>query len=459
MQTIQLSLIPDEQIPEFKRLNFKISEVSLADVLLNGIHPWGCSDHSSHIIETTLQKLNAPNQLIPELKELGYSYDINYSTERTYYREGTMFERMLADIRDHLYFVDGLGYLELVAIAKRTLAANWTHQTVYSLLSRIYSDFNSLRDFLKSKSKQIKLSGYNDINNYDLSQILTLEDFQDEESVLISQALPITNFRPASVLGQIADDHGNLKLTESISHFQMRSDGYRNIAYSESIIYTCTRKAETIRMLPSLVPRHAIREQARQIAERWRNDKGRYCFTVNIETAERMIEKGNFQIGFPNLNYLTPKEASTANAAFTEHRVHTYAIGGFIRANVSGEMIKEILKNHEVAMTGRKEELLEKLAKLAAKVYQEKEPELDNYFNHNHYINTTAGLSESHPFNVINDCDLKEMILAMYTTKHQRGNTVLEAKHNNDTYDLVSLATALIKGEITQTGTYLNVEA
>ena len=370
-----------------------------------------------------------------------------------------MFERLLADIRDHLYFVDGLGYLQLVAIAKRTLAANWNHQTVYNLLSRVYSDFNSLRDFLKGKSKQIKLSGYNDINSYDLSQILTLEDFQDEESVLISQALPITNFRPASVLAQIADDQGKLKLTDSISHFQMRSDGYRNIAYSESIIYTCTRKGESIRMLPSLVPRHAIREQARQIAERWRNDKGRYCFTTDIETAEMMIEKGNFQIGFPNLNYLAPKEAGVANAAFTEHRVHTYSIGGFIRANASGEMIKEMLKNHDVAMTGRKEELLEKLAKLAAKVYREKEPELDNYFNQNHYINTTAGLSESHPFNVINDCDLKEFILAMYTTKHLRGNTVLEASHDNDTYDLVSLATALIKGEVTATGAYLNVEA
>jgi len=458
MQTIQLSLIPDEQVPEFKRLTFKITEVSLADVLLRGIHPWGCSDHSSHIIEATLQRLNAPDQLISELKELGYSHDITYSTERTYYREGTMFERMLADIRDHLYFVDGLGYLQLVAIAKRTLAANWNHQTVYNLLSRIYSDFNSLRDFLKSKSKQIKLSGYNDINNYDLSQILTLEDFQDEESVLISQALPITNFRQASVLGQIADDHGNLKLTESISHFQMRSDGYCNIAYSESIIYTCTRKGDNIRMLPSLVPRHAIREQARQIAERWRLDQGRYCFTVNIETAERMIEKGNFQIGFPNLNYLAQKEASTANAAFTEHRVHTYAIGGFIRANASGDMIKDVLKNHEIAMTGRKEELLEKLAKLAAKVYREKEPELDNYFNHNRYINTTSGLSESNPFNVINDCDLKNMILAMYTTKHLRGNTILEASHNNDTYDLISLAQALIKGEVTATGAYLNVE-
>ncbi len=458
MQTIQLSLIPDEQVPEFKRLTFKITEVSLADVLLRGIHPWGCSDHSSHIVEATLQRLNAPDQLISELKELGYSHEFSYSTERTYYREGSMFERLLADIRDHLYFVDGLGYLQLVAIAKRTLAANWTHQTIYNLLSRIHSDFNSLRDFLKGKSKQIKLSGYNDIANYDLSQILTLEDFQDEESVLISQALPITNFRPASVLWQIADDHGNLRLTNSLSHFQMRSPGYRNIAYSESIVYTCIRKGDNIRMLPSLMPHQSVREQAKQIAEHWRNDKGRYCFTVNIETAERMIEKGNFQIGFPNLNYLAESKASIANAAFTEHRVHTYAIGGFIRANAPGEIIKKILNAHSVAMTGRKEELLEKLAKLAAKVYREKERDLDDYFSQNHFINTTADLSESHPFDVINDCDLKNMILAMYTTKHLRGGTVLEAEHNNDTYDLISLARALIQGETVSAGAFLKVE-
>jgi len=31
--------------------------------------------------------------------------------------------------------------------------------------------------------------------------------------------------------------------------------------------------------------------------------------------------------------------------------------------------------------------------------------------------------------------------------------------YNNDTYDLVSLAQALIKGEVTATGAYLNVEA
>ena len=47
----------------------------------------------------------------------------------------------------------------------------------------------------------------------------------------------------------------------------------------------------------------------------------------------------------------------------------------------------------------------------------------------------------------------------MHAAKHLRENTIFEVRHNNDTYDLVSLVQALIKGEITQAGAYLNVEA
>lgn len=458
MQAFQLSLIPDEQFPQFKRLKSKIVDVPLSDILLRGIHPWGNSNHSSRLVETVQAKLNAPEALIAELRELGYSHEFTYSSERGYYREGSLFERFLADIHDHIYFVDTLGYQELVAIAKKALADNWTHQTVYNLLSRIFNDFNSLRDFLKSKSKQIKLSGYQDIGNYDLGQILTLDDFQDEDKVLIGQALPITNFRPTSMLKQVADDRGLLKLTDSISHFQLRSDGYRNIAYSEVITYSCTRKGESIRLLPCLMPHATAREHARLIAERWRRDKGRYCFTTDIKHVEEMIEKANFQIGFPNLNYREPEKPSISNAALTEHRVQTHAIGGFIQAKAPGDVIKKVLNNHDVSMTGRKEELLEKLAKLSASVYRTKEKELDDYFSRNHFMRIEATSSESHPFDVLNDCDLKNMILAMYVTRHQRGNTILTPRHSNDTYDLVTLAAALISGEVNAAGAFLRVK-
>jgi hypothetical protein len=49
------------------------------------------------------------------------------------------------------------------------------------------------------------------------------------------------------------------------------------------------------------------------------------------------------------------------------------------------------------------------------------------------------------------------MILAMYAVKHLRGNTILDASRVNDTFDLVSLAGALIKGEVSVDGTFVKV--
>jgi hypothetical protein len=50
------------------------------------------------------------------------------------------------------------------------------------------------------------------------------------------------------------------------------------------------------------------------------------------------------------------------------------------------------------------------------------------------------------------------MILTMYMVKHLRGNTILEAKHNNDTFDLLSLARSLIKREVSVDGAFMRVE-
>jgi len=50
------------------------------------------------------------------------------------------------------------------------------------------------------------------------------------------------------------------------------------------------------------------------------------------------------------------------------------------------------------------------------------------------------------------------MLLTMYVLRHLRGNTILEATHENDTYDIPSLARALIKREVSLTGIFLRVE-
>ena len=53
------------------------------------------------------------------------------------------------------------------------------------------------------------------------------------------------------------------------------------------------------------------------------------------------------------------------------------------------------------------------------------------------------------------DLDLRNLLLTMYALKHLRGNVILEASHENNTFDLLSLARALLKRELTLTGSFL----
>ena len=50
------------------------------------------------------------------------------------------------------------------------------------------------------------------------------------------------------------------------------------------------------------------------------------------------------------------------------------------------------------------------------------------------------------------------MVLSIYIIKHLRGNAILEASHNNDTFDLLSLARSLVKREVCLTGLFLRVD-
>ena len=46
----------------------------------------------------------------------------------------------------------------------------------------------------------------------------------------------------------------------------------------------------------------------------------------------------------------------------------------------------------------------------------------------------------------------------MYVLKHLRGNAILEASHNNDTYDHEDLARALISRKVSLTGSFLRAD-
>ncbi len=46
----------------------------------------------------------------------------------------------------------------------------------------------------------------------------------------------------------------------------------------------------------------------------------------------------------------------------------------------------------------------------------------------------------------------------MYALRHMRGNTILEARHINDTFELEDMARALIKEDVTVNGVFVKVE-
>jgi hypothetical protein len=458
MRAIKLWLEQDKDFPRFTRLAYELTEVPLAEVLLNGIHPWDSGSSMTDLAQKFIEILNAKESQLPELKEFGYCHDFNYDPERSYYGQCSAFERLLADIKNNLYFVYDLNYLELLEITKSALTENWNNETVYNILSRVYPDFNSIRDFLKRKNKNIKLSGYDDIKKYDLSSILKLSDFETEDKVLISEALPVLNFRPARFMEKVTDSRGLLRLTPAIDRFQIRLPSTFANYDNPGISYNCKREVERIRFQPVIDNNPVQRELAKRIALKWRLDQGRYCFTNDIQTTEKMVAEEQFQIVFPDLTYAKEHQESHSFANLIEHRLPRFVIGRYVKSDSPGEVLKNILRKYNVSMTGRKEELLEKLAKLSAKAYRERVRELDDYFARNRFIKVdNAAAKESKHFPVLEGCDIRNMLLAMYAVKHLRGNTILESAHCNDTFDLISLAKSLINGEVNITGSFVSV--
>jgi len=457
METFKLWLEKDSEIPRFKRLAFKKVTVHIGDVLKKGIHPWERAYVRGTPMEKVVEVLNGNELKLPELAQSGYCGDVSCVTAGYTWQDTSPFEETLQRIKECVYFADGLSYVELLEIARERLQQNWSHPIAHALLSRSHPGFDSMRSFLKAKDKNVKLSGYADIERYDLAQILRLEDFQGEDNILISEGVANTNFRSTQFLDRVTEERGLLRLVPEIRDFQVTVTSRGTFPYT-SIVYNCKRDGDSLQFVPELTRDQAKRELARRVAAQWRIDKGRYCFITNISRLAAMIEQEGYKITFPTLDYMEPKKPVISSAQIGSSKATRFSIGKFITDRASGDSIKGALRSHGVPMTGRKEELLEKLAALSAKLYEQKEAELDDYFSTHTFIRVSPNSTDKgENFPVLEGLDLRNMILAMYITKHLRGNSILEASHNNDTFDLLALAQALIKREVSVTGVFLRL--
>ena len=458
METFRFWLEDDQEIPWFKRFRFKKAQVPLADVLTKGVHPWQGPDAHRSLPEKFVNVLNSDEFKLPEIEQFDHCRDFHYSTCGSSYYQTSAFEDVLSRISKGIYFVKEISYAELLELAKERLRKTWSHTVARELLDRAHNDFDSMRTFLKAKGKGIKLSGYADIEKYDLGKVLCLGDFETEDRILIRQGIPLDNFRSVDFLDHVTDERGLLRLVDEIKDFQIilgKDRSYRG----NSLVFNCRRKGETVRFRPGLEKKYDKRQTVLEFACRWRIDDGRYCFTTNIARVSEMISDNCVGISFPSLDYMNQREADVSNASISESKVERHSVGKILNGNTSCRDLREVLRNHGVSMTGRKEELLEKLARLSAKVFNQKKEELDAYFGKRRFIHVPSdhgGLKSRFP--LLEGLDIQNMVLAMYIIKHLRGNAILDAKHENDSFDLLALARALIRKEVSIDGTFVKVE-
>jgi len=457
MRTFKLWLEPDKEIPQLKRLAYERVDVSIADVLLRGIHPWIESEENRSLNQRFMEILNDDESKLPELAEFSYCGDLS-CTVRSYNNKMPAFQENLERIKNSIYFVGELSYVELLAIAKRRVKEKWNHRFASNMLGSALGTFNSMRSFLKQKDKSLKLSGYYDMERYDLGQVLSLEDFEGYDSVIISHGMPFTNFRSENFIGSVTDQRGLLRMTDRIRHFNVVVNRYGGGEANGTVIYNCRLEGERVRMFPDLKGSLYARKIAQIVALEKAMDDGRYCFTTDIPTLADLIEGRDVGIRFPKLNYGGESHGGVSTAMVSKSRVDRFSIGTFAKANDSGGYIKGILRSHGISMTGNKGKLVGKLAKLSAELYQEHEPEMDAYFRANRFIRTENGQNPGGSrFPVLGEVDMKNMLLSMYAVKHMRGNTVLEVSHENDTFELEDLAKALIRGDVSVNGVFLRI--
>jgi len=224
------------------------------------------------------------------------------------------------------------------------------------------------------------------------------------------------------------------------------------------LVWHIERDGETCRFRPEIGKSDAKRCKAREFAESWRMDEGRLCFSTSLDCLSDMVEQGDVVLSFPALSYTYDRQGPTATAQVDDSRIQAFHIGGFHDRKSNGDTLKEILREYGVSMTGNKEALLRKLAKLAAKQYAERLSEMDSFFSEHRFVRISAIPPKSERVPLLEDARLlRNLLLSMYALKHLRGGAILEPSHENNTYTEEQLAQALVQGNVSFQGAFLRI--
>jgi len=460
MKAFKLWMEPDQALPEFKRLRFAETDVSVQDIITRGIHPESMihdfyTNESCGLNVRIMDVLNEKDMKIPGIMEFGYCTDI--SVVPSYYYRRDDFTVNAEKISENICFTESLDYSELITIAKRRLTDTWSHKVAVNLAKRIYHEFNHLRDFLKKKDKNIKLSGYKDLDKYQIHTIVSLQDFDGHDKAIISCGIPNPNFRKTAFIRRITTPGGYLSLTDGFDQFSIIvSEGDDECKFE--LTCRCRRDGDMITIMPDAGDDKRKRRMALEFAQRW-SVTGTFCFTVSLDIIAEMIETPGLQISFKGIRYKGSNDCQIPEIKVNGSRVERYAVGRYPTFQSTNEKIKGILQAYGVSMTGKKEALIEKIAKLSVFLYSEFNDTLNEYFTTRKYIKIPRlEKDREKSFPLLGNLDLGQMVLAMYIVRHLRGNVILDSTHVNDTYELIDLARALICSKIEVNGVFVRVE-
>ncbi len=461
--TYQLSLKPDDFIPRFQRLQIEKVEVSIEEVFRMGLHP-----HSVLIQEGLAHATRAEEKLLNLLNDDG-SCPADLKTHRLcpavttggFYRDASgqvkdWLEGALRLIATTVYFAENLTYPELVKIATGQLRSSWSHALARDMVRDAGGDFAGVRDFLKRKDPGICVTGYESLNSYDLSQIISVDDLLTEDGLLIHYGIPTPNFRNASVLGRFVDDQGRLRLAPSIRSCVVTWNPGPPKPETE-VTYHCQVESDDVTWRPDLKPDEAHRRSAREVASRIVGTPA-YCFSSTLDQLDAVLNDAHFQLQFPDLRYSAALVPSVPQAKVQLDRVAYYNESSALGVRLINEDLKEALRTFHKKTCGTKGELVRRLAELLVEEYEAHRTELDRFFTQNRFVRLSAQSGVGSTFPVLTGHPLRSAVVILYCLRHLRGNVILEARHENQSVPLTDLAEAWLRERVTLTGTFYPVE-
>jgi len=121
MKTFHLQLIPDEDIPQFQRLQLSEVDITFTQAVQSGIHLRHKENEHHEVLTMIVDTINQPHDGLAEIAAMGYAEGICAEAYLGIYFSQSRLEFMLNRIAKTVYFVESLSYQELLQAAQERL--------------------------------------------------------------------------------------------------------------------------------------------------------------------------------------------------------------------------------------------------------------------------------------------------------------------------------------------------